>query len=101
MNSWAMSITPSAKYDLRTDEEALKHITKNGKWSRSANRDAGKWIKTLRNLVAAARKTSAALMISLQDLREEALKPRQNRISFRDEPLSSVALAMQFNARTQ
>jgi hypothetical protein len=48
--------TVKKKYNLSTDEAALRHITKSGKWARLANRDPDKWIKTLKNLIAARRK---------------------------------------------
>ena len=42
-------------YKLSTAEDALKHITKTGKWARPATRDLDKWVKTLKNLIASHR----------------------------------------------
>ena len=66
------------RFNLSTDDGALKHITKNGKWARPPNRDQNKWIKTLKNLLGAARKIERetkpgvdALFARLEELRRE------------------------------
>ena len=49
--------TAKKKYGLsHRARDALKHITKSGKWARPANRDPEKWVKTLKNLTATHRK---------------------------------------------
>jgi hypothetical protein len=53
--------TAKRKYGLPTDEDALKYITKRGKWARPANRDPDKWVKTLKNLLATHRKVQRGL----------------------------------------
>jgi hypothetical protein len=43
------------EYRFATDDEALKHLTKSGKWARQAGRDPNKWRKTLKNMLSKAR----------------------------------------------
>jgi hypothetical protein len=44
------------KYGLSTDDVALRHIAKSGKWARSSNRGLDQWIKTLKNTLSIARR---------------------------------------------
>jgi len=44
------------KYGFATDDEAVKHLTKSGKWARQPGRDLDKWRKTLKNMLGSARK---------------------------------------------
>ena len=45
------------KHHFKSDREALEFImARNAEWQRPANRDPQKWIKTLRNQLAAARR---------------------------------------------
>lgn len=41
---------------ISTDDDALKQITQHGKWARPARTDLNKWLKTLKNALASARK---------------------------------------------
>jgi hypothetical protein len=43
------------KYKFSTDDDAIKHLTRAGKWARQSGRDADKWRKTLKNALAQAR----------------------------------------------
>src|SRR5262245_16474540 len=44
------------KHGLATDEEALWYITRQGRWSCPLSRERTKWLKTLKNMLAAERK---------------------------------------------
>jgi hypothetical protein len=62
------------KYNFSTDEDALKHIAKSGKWARFAHRDPDKRIKTLKNLIGRARKIQSGvddLFARLEEIRRE------------------------------
>lgn len=43
------------KYGFSTDDSAIKHLTRAGKWARQSDREADKWRKTLKNALAQAR----------------------------------------------
>jgi hypothetical protein len=60
--------TAKKNYNLPTDEAALRHITKSGRWARPQNSDTGQWIKTLKNLMAAHRKVQREVQRGLDDL---------------------------------
>lgn len=49
------------KHRFATDDDALKHLTKAGKWARQSGRDLDKWHKTLKNALAQARTTNRLL----------------------------------------
>lgn len=66
--------TAKKKYDLPTDQAALEHITKSGKWARPANRNSNKWIKTLKNLIATHRKVQRGrddLIAMLEEIKRQ------------------------------
>ncbi len=43
------------KYGFSTDNDAIKHLAKAGKWARQSSRDPDKRLKTLKNTLAEAR----------------------------------------------
>jgi hypothetical protein len=49
------------KYGFSGDDDAIRHLTKAGKWGRQSGRDLEKWRKTLKNTLAQARKTDRLL----------------------------------------
>ena len=63
------------RYKLSTDDDALKYITRTGKWARPANRDQDKWIKTLKNSLGRARKIQCGVDDLLYGLKKFSANP--------------------------
>jgi hypothetical protein len=55
---------------ISTDDEALKHIAKSGKWGRSPDQDLGARVKTLKNVLARARRIQREVSRLLERLQE-------------------------------
>jgi hypothetical protein len=60
------------KYGFATDDEALKHLTKSGKWARQPGRDPDKWRKTLKNALGHARSDQRVINPVINRLDAEA-----------------------------
>ena len=66
-----IAVTDAKKLpEISTDDEALRHIAKSGKWRRPADRDLGAWVKTLKNLLARTRRIERGVS-RLQEKLEE------------------------------
>jgi hypothetical protein len=58
------------EYGFATDDDALKHLTKSGKWARPPRRDdPNKWIKRLKNELGRERSVRRSLLKLVEKLR--------------------------------